>query len=150
MGAVTMNKMKGFTLVELMIVVAVIGILAGIALPSYKQYVLQARRTIAINAILDLAGKQTRFYTINNTYSSSMTTLGYSADPMPVSDTSNPFYNISVVAPTAACAITSCFVLQAVPTGAQTQDTVCGTFTITQLGVKAESGTGTVAQCWKQ
>lgn len=149
-----MNKIKGFTLIELMIVVAVIGILAAIALPNYQKYVLQSRRTVAINAILDLAGKEARFYTISNTYNSSLTGsggLGYAQDPMPVSDVSNPFYKISVVASTSGCAITGCFVLQAVPQGSQVNDTDCRTFTYTQLGQKGiSSTTGSAASCWKQ
>lgn len=146
-----MNKVKGFTLIELMIVVAIIGILAAIALPNYQKYVLQSRRTVAINAILDLAGKEARFYTISNIYNSSLSGLGYGQDPMPVSDVSNPFYNISVVTPTAGCAITGCFVLQAVPQGSQVNDTDCGTFTYTQLGQKGISSiTGSAASCWKQ
>lgn len=141
-----MNKMKGFTLIELMVVVAIIGILAAIALPSYTKYVMQSRRTVAINAILDLASKETRFYTISNNYTGSLVTdLGYSADPMPVSDASNPFYKISVQAFTA-----STFTLQAVPQGSQANDTDCGTFTITQLGQKDISGTSSAASCWKQ
>ena len=141
-----MNKLKGFTLIELMIVVAIIGILAAIALPSYQKYILQSRRTVAINAILDLAAKQARFYTIGNTYSSSMTALGYASDPMPVSDVSNPFYNVSVSASSA-----NGFTLQAVPQNSQTSDTLCGTFTYTQLGQKGiSSTTGSAASCWKQ
>ena len=140
-----MRNVKGFTLIELMIVVAIIGILASIALPNYTKYMLQSRRTIAINAILDLAGKQSRYYTIGNTYSSSLTTLGYAQDPMPVSSASNPFYNISVTASTA-----NTFTLQAVPQNAQVNDTECGTFKITQLGQKTVTGTSSAASCWKQ
>ena len=141
-----MSNVKGFTLIELMIVVAIIGILASIALPNYTKYVLQSRRTIAINAILDLAGKQARYYTIGNTYTGSLLTLGYANDPMLVSDTANPFYSLSVVPGSTA----NSFTLQAVPQNAQVNDTECGTFMITQLGQKTVTGTSSAASCWKQ
>ena len=141
-----MSNVKGFTLIELMIVVAIIGILASIALPNYNRYVLQSRRTIAINALLDLAGKQARYYTIGNTYTGSLLTLGYANDPMLVSDTANPFYSLSVVSGSTA----NSFTLQAVPQNAQVNDTECGTFKITQLGQKTVTGTSSAASCWKQ
>ena len=141
-----MSNVKGFTLIEMMIVVAIIGILASIALPNYTKYVLQSRRTIAINAILDLAGKQARYYTIGNTYTGSLLTLGYANDPMLVSDTANPFYSLSVVPGSTA----NSFTLQAVPQNAQVNDTECGTFKITQLGQKTVTGTSSAASCWKQ
>ena len=140
-----MSNVKGFTLIELMIVVAVIGILAAIAIPNYTKYVIQSRRTIAINAIMELAGKESRYYTIGNTYSSSLITLGYAQDPMPVSNSSNPYYNINVIASSV-----NSFTLQAVPQASQADDTDCGTFMITQLGQKTVTGTSSAANCWKQ
>ena len=83
-GATTMrkNRASGFTLIELMIVVAIVGILAAIALPSYQRYVLRSHRTTAVNALLDLGSREARYYSANNAYTSSLTGangLGYAA-----------------------------------------------------------------------
>ena len=138
-----MNKSRGFTLIELMIVVAVIGILAAVALPSYTRYVLKSHRSSAITVVLDLASREARYYTTNNTYTNSLATLGYTSDPMPVTDSSNHYYDLSVTA-----ANSSSFTVSAAPTGNQTNDT-CGTFNYTDLGVKSVSS-GTLSECWKQ
>lgn len=142
-GTALKNKSNGFSLIELLTVVAIVGILALIALPNYQSSVLKSHRSSAINGILDLASREARYYTTNNSYSSSMLTLGYSADPMIVTDANNYYYNLSVASVTATG-----FTLQAAPVGKQVNDT-CGTFTYTDLGVKGISS-GTVSDCWKQ
>ena len=145
-----MKKAQGFTLVELMVVVAIVGILATVALPAYQSYVLKSHRTAAINAILDLASREARYYTTNNAYTGSLVTLGYSADPMPVtSGSSTTYYNLSVASVTAATTtVPAAFSLQVAPTGNQVNDT-CGTYTYTDLGQKGISS-GTLSDCWKQ
>ena len=153
MGAITLKKYNGVSLIELMVVVAIVGIIAAIALPSYRSYVLKSHRTAAINAIMDLGSREARYYTTNNTYTNSMTTLGYASDPMPVTGGgSTTYYNLSAAAGATGSIATS-FTLQAVPTGNQTNDT-CGTYTYTDLGQKnmiaAGGVTGTVSDCWKQ
>ncbi len=140
-----MNRMRGVTLVELMIVVAIIGMLAAIAIPSYNSYILKSHRSAAITALLDLASRQARFYTIRNVYSTSMTELGYTTDPMPVGSAAAPTYQLSVTSADGAA-----FVVQAAPAGKQTADT-CGTYQYSHLGIKTIiGGTGTVKECWKQ
>jgi type IV pilus assembly protein PilE len=145
MGGIALKKNNGFTLVELMIVVAIAGILFAIVLPGYKAYVLKSHRSTAISAIMDLASREARYYTTQNTYTSSLVTLGYASDPMPlsVSGGTTTYYNLSVQSSSA-----SSFTLQAVPTGNQTSDT-CGTYTYTSLGQKGISS-GTLSDCWKQ
>lgn len=68
----------GFTLIELMIVVAIVGILAAIAYPSYQEYVLRGNRSEAQALLNDAAARQERYYTQNNTYADTTAKLGYS------------------------------------------------------------------------
>ena len=69
---------QGFTLVELLVVVVVVGILGAVAFPSYRQYSLRAQRTEAKTALLRLAANQARFYLQNNTYTNDVAALGFS------------------------------------------------------------------------
>jgi type IV pilus assembly protein PilE len=137
-----MNKTKstGFTLIELMIVVAIIGIIAAIAYPSYMDQVTKAKRSDGQSKLLDAMARQERYYSENNTYTVTMTDLGYAANPVP-SDEGH--YNIAG----AACGggITQCVVLTATPTFT---DALCGNLTYNSTNTKTESGSGTTDNCW--
>lgn len=148
-----MKDTKGFTLIELMIVVAIVGILLAVALPSYTRYVLRSHRSASVNAILELASREARYYSTNNAYTTSLTTLGYATDPMAVPDANNNFYNLSVYSIAnngTACTSGTCFMLYAAPVGNQQNDT-CGTYTYNDLGAKSvltSSGSDTATSCW--
>lgn len=138
-------RMRGFTLIEMMIVAAVIAILAAIALPIYKSHIFKARRTDAKTALLDLATRQERFSTTNNSYTNVPGSLGYAgAFPVSVPSATEFNYGISVTAST-----TSSFTATAVPNGDQVNDT-CGTYVINDQGVQSTTGgTTPSAQCWR-
>ncbi len=125
----------GFTLIELMIVVAVIAILAAIAYPSYLEYLIKSRRTAAASCLQQHAQVMERFFTTNLTYENAP---GPTCDPAVAA-----FYNVGFSGTPAA----RTFVVQAVPTARQS-DSRCGTLTINAQGVRTKSGTGTVAACW--
>ena len=138
-----MKYTKGFTLIELMIVVAIVAILAAVAVPSYRSYVLRSHRTVAINALLDLGSRQARYYTTNNAYTTSLTALGYATDPMLLPSSTDTYYSLAVTSIT-----TSSFLLTATRSGTQVNDT-CGNYTYTDLGIKGVS-IGSVNSCWQQ
>lgn len=152
-----MMKSKGFTLIELMIVVVIVGVLAAVAIPSYRSFTLKSHRTDAINGLLDAASRQARYYTTYNSYATTMSggasNLGYAADPNPVPSNTNKYYNVSIVAGSVTAATASApakFTLQAQPQGTQANDTTCGTFTIDDLGKKSagDGSAAVIASCW--
>lgn len=134
-----MKKVKGFTLIELMIVVIIIGILAGIAYPSYSQYVQRGYRTEGKSALLDLAAKQERYYMQNYKYADEA--------KLNVGNTETGKYRLNVEFTDPAKK--KDFILVATPLF---PDNSCGAYTLTSTGLKgmrAHKGiTGTVSDCW--
>ncbi len=132
---------RGFTLIELMIVVAVVAILVAIAIPAYNDQVRKSRRGQAKADIVELAQRAERFHTINNTY------VGFWAT-VPTGDRVSPRTGGTNAYAISQVEAANTFLLTATPQGGQTNDTLCGTLTINQAGVKTRSGTGSLSDCW--
>ena len=132
----TLKKMQGFTLMELMIVVAIVGILAAIAFPAYQNQMLASRRSDGQSAIMNMAALMEAYYTENNTYvGANTTTLGIT------NASQQGYYTVSVTAASATG-----YTLSATPVagGPQVADTTCSPLTITNTNVKGPTPT----TCW--
>lgn len=151
-GRMNHKNSRGFSLMELLIVVAIIGVLAAIAYPAYTNHIVKTKRGAAKSFLTQVATKQEQYYLDNKEYTDDLTKLGYPADPFFVDKNSN------VAGATSAGAIykiegtqtaVSNFTLTATPVNAQaTQDTVCANLTLTNRGQKGISGSGSVSDCW--
>lgn len=146
-----MRRQYGFSLIELMIVVVIVGIIAAFAYPSYQEQVRKTRRSDCSGALVSLGNAMERFYTVNNTYLGAAAGGANTGAPAIFStacpvDGGNPTYNLTILAATA-----STYSVQAAPTGPQAGDQ-CGSFTMTNTGLKGVTGasTGVVWQdCWR-
>jgi type IV pilus assembly protein PilE len=130
-----LSKQAGFTLIELMIVVAVIGILAAIAYPSYTDYVSQSRRGDAMNALSKVRIEQEKWRANNTTYGA-QADIGITASP-------DSYYTVLVTSNAA-----SSFTATATPANEQTGDS-CGTFAVGRDGPDY-TGTYASADCWER
>lgn len=137
----------GFTLIELMIVVAIVGILAAIAYPSYQNQIRKSRRADGAVNLLELAQFMERNFTVTGRYNQDASGNAIAAPPWTEApkDAGVKFYDLQFQAGTLSA---STFTLEAVPKNAQAGDTLCATLRIDQIGQKTETGTGTVADCW--
>lgn len=134
----------GFTLIELLIAVIVVAILTAIALPSYRNYVMQSRRSSAKTALLDLASREERFFSTNAAYTGSLTQLGYSgvvSNAVPIPSASQNYYSLQVAVGSSSTAYSA----TATPQSSQAND-ACGTYQLTDTGT--QTVTGTNSNCW--
>ncbi|QYJ94861.1 type IV pilin protein [Shewanella spartinae] len=130
-----MQKLKGFTLIEVMITVAIVGILAAIAYPSYIDYVTKSGRAEGVAAVMEVANLQEQYYLDNRTYASDLTKLGMNASPFV---TEHEHYKVTSTGG-------ATFRVTATAIGSQaSRDTACATITMTDAGVKGPS-----KECWK-
>jgi type IV pilus assembly protein PilE len=139
------GRRKGFTLIELMITVAIVSILAMIALPAFNRQIRKSRRTEVRTTLLDLAARAERLYSTTNTYWGTTTAnkllppdLGYSGG-WPIT-TSSGYYTIRL----SNNADGTAFTFTATAAGAQVSDTLCATFSVDNTG----NQTATDPTCW--
>ena len=131
-----MKTKKGFSLVELMVVVAIMGILATVAVPEYTQYLAKGNRSEAMRELVVVANLEEQFFIENRTYTVDMTTLGFDADPF---FSENESYQIDVVP---VSDITTDFQVQATAYDKQSKiDTQCAVISIDNLGQKTAVNT---------
>lgn len=135
----SIRKVAGFTLVELMIVVLIVGVLAAVAYPSYRESSRRSNRTEAKALLADAAARQERFFSDFNTYTTYMTALNYAADPA-ISE--NAYYQLDAVA--GVTGIRTSFQLEATvrDPGGQSDDTECWKMTLDNLGQKRSQDDG--------
>jgi type IV pilus assembly protein PilE len=159
-----MNRCKGFTLIEMMIVVAILAILVGIAYPSYTRYVIETRRADGQIGLTQTAARLEKFYTHCNRYTESLTGAwpGTCIPAMPAgaglglpNDTSpDRNYRLTITAlPVAEGGtgdIRTSYRITAIPQGAQTADTDCGNLRLNSLGRKDQTGPNTQGRCWRR
>lgn len=143
----TNHKQTGFTLLELMITVTIVGILASIALPSYLAHVQSTRREEAKKALLEAAQKMESYYAMNMTYDGAKSSGGViTLFPTQIPSTTNTNYVLDVTSST----IDYTLIARRSTTGAQKNDP-CGDLTLNRAGSKGVSGASPsygIAQCW--
>ena len=131
-----MKKYNGFTLIELMIVVAIIGVMSAIAFPSYNSYMNKSRRADAKVSLTKIADRQERYYLQNDTYTTDLALLKVSAT------SEEGYYTLAV-----GKADATGFEVTATAVGTQLNDVDCKTLALDSTGSKTATGANPT-KCW--
>jgi type IV pilus assembly protein PilE len=150
------TRTTGFTLVELMVTIAIGAMLLAIAVPSYQSQIRKSRRVEARNAVLDLASREERFYSTANAYTNDPPSLGYGAFGAATPVGSGYYYlTVTVQAADPTIPRLAGYTLTATATGTQVKDTACQQFIVNQIGQQSSvdggnvTTTGSASICWK-
>jgi type IV pilus assembly protein PilE len=142
-SAYTLHKKSlGFSLIELMIVVAIVGILVGVALPAYQDYVKRGNRSEGRAYLMNAAALLERYYSDNNVYATAANTMPPSVATAAGATSETGKY-------TGSMAVTTPYQTYVITAAQNFNDTDCGDLTLTQAGVKGRTGTAmSLKDCW--
>ena len=146
------SSMRGVTLLELMVVVVIVAVLASIAIPSYRQYLLRAQRTDATGALLRLAAAQEKFYLQNNRYATGAAIANAPPNGLGITGTEHGYYTLDVVSPSGNAAVDYLATATFVAGGPQAEDHACTSFSITETGRRSATDSGNAVnteKCWR-
>jgi len=137
-----LKKTAGFTLIEIIITLAVAGILVSLAYPAYTDSVRKSRRTDAMTTLIELQMLQEKHRSTNISYAADLTTFGYTVVSSKA-PTPSGYYELELTGVSGAG-----FTITAIPLGDQTRDTSCVSFVVTQNG--PDVSTAVKKSCWNQ
>jgi type IV pilus assembly protein PilE len=141
-------KQRGFTLIELIVTVAIIGVLSAIAYPAYTQYTARANRSAAESFMQTVASKQEQSMLNARSYFAAANAAAWTTANSPVPNDVASQYTLTVTVDNSAAP--PAYTVTAAPQGRQAiNDATCGNLTLTQNGTKGKSGSASVAECWK-
>ena len=150
-----MQRHRGFTLIELMVVVAIVAILAGIAYPSYTRYVTDTRRSEGQRLLFLAAAQQEKFFTECGFYASNFSTTALNCPasnlgiPNTLADVTH--YSLAPIVPLAGLTIANSFQLTATALTTQApNDTDCANLRLDSRGVKGQTGPNAQGRCWRR
>ena len=141
---------KGFTLIELIIVVSIVSTLLVLTLPSYQRQLINTRRSMGVAELLDVVIRQEQYFIDYKQYAETLSSLGFLTSPYAIGPDGE---EVSVLAESRVYLIDLTtskygYTLYAVPQLSQVEDRLCGTLSLNSLGIKSATGDGPTSLCW--
>jgi type IV pilus assembly protein PilE len=144
------ERKKGFTLIEVVVVVCIVAILLALTLPSYQRQLRNTRRSVGGAELLQVMMRQEQYFLDHKRYTESLTDLGFPGSPYAIDAQGNA---VSVLAEDRVYLIElvlyqDIYTLHAIPQLSQAADYLCGTLSLDSMGIKRVSGASATRECW--